>query len=439
MNSVSMGSKNKAALRSKAGHEHALESREALVQYVDELASWVHERWRQRDYDSAVFADIATRALTKHPASARLTPRQILRWAATTEPLPAQDGPGNRFGEPAIRLFDDGRFFIQAIFWFDSTTSIHQHSFSGAFEVLAGSSIHCRYDFAVNERYNEHLQLGALTLRDVELLTQGRVRAIRHGDQFIHSLFHLEHPSVSFLVRTHNDAECGPLYSYLRPGISFNSFHTTPRLRMLREALIAAEKLGDETLQQLVQEVLQGADAEVAMRVLLLYQQLVEPNDWPSAFKRVHKLAQPKGVKWLETLRLMLEEEARLKLIVDARAHVRAPELRFFLALLLNVASKARIFELVRARFGRRKPSAQVVEWVGQLWELTMPTAEGQRVNLLQLECASEVKTPALQILGLLLEGKSDAQIARSLGQFRGVREICELWRGQPFLTPLFV
>jgi hypothetical protein len=34
---------------------------------------------------------------------------------------------------------------IEALFWVDGTTSIHQHSFSGAFQVLAGKSIHSRY------------------------------------------------------------------------------------------------------------------------------------------------------------------------------------------------------------------------------------------------------------------------------------------------------
>jgi hypothetical protein len=439
-----MGSVIRAARRREAQPLRTTSTAAALQHYVGELAAWVQERWRDKHYDAAAFAEIATAALTKHPSSARLTPQQLLHWAATTEPLPAQDGPGNRFGEPAIRLFDNGRFFIQAIFWFDSTTSIHQHSFSGAFEVLAGSSIHSQYTFAVSQRYNEHLQFGRLELQNVELLQQGQVRAIRHGDQFIHSLFHLEHPSVSFLVRTHNDAECGPLYSYLKPGIAFNSFHSTAHLAMVREALIAAEKLGNGALPQLVRQVLEGADAEAAVRILLLYQQLVEPDEWPAAFEGVSALAQPHGSRahqqsWQQTLQNMLQEQARLKLIVDARAHVRSSELRFFLALLLNVGSKQRIFQLIRARFARRDPLAQVVAWVGELWELTTPTRDGSRVSLLQLECEQEVKAPALQILRAQLQGKSDAAIARGLRKYRGVAEICDLWRSQPFLTPLFV
>lgn len=413
-------------------------STRACTRYVNQLGQLVSERWRRCNYDARAFPEIATRALEEMPAATALTPKQLLHWAATTDPLPPQDNLGNRFGEPSIRLFDDGRFFIQALFWFESTTSIHQHSFSGAFEVLSGSSLHTCYDFAVQERYSEHLQLGALELRDAELLRQGSVRPILAGQRFVHSLFHLDHPSVSFLVRTHNDVEAGPLYSYLPPGIAYNSFHVTPRVRMIKETLVAAHKLGDGSVHRLARAALQGADAETALHALLVYRQLLGDPEWARALPQIEALIRPESELWRETLQRMLSTHERQRSIVQGREYVKSPELRFFLALLLNLRERSRIIELVEARFAERPALDQIVAWVGELWETARPNGDGQFVNLLQFECDPSVKAPALAILRAQLAGKRDKAIAQANKQYRGVEAICQLWREQPFLLPLF-
>jgi hypothetical protein len=43
------------------------------------------------------------------------------------------------------------RFYVEVVFWAEGTTAIHQHSFSGAFQVLVGSSIHTLYGFERGE------------------------------------------------------------------------------------------------------------------------------------------------------------------------------------------------------------------------------------------------------------------------------------------------
>lgn len=424
--------------RIQRGSARALRTTARIDRYVNDLAAQVERRWRAVHYDSSAFATIATETLGAQPAHGEIAPLELLHWAARTDALPPQDAPGNRFGEPAIRLFDDGRFFIQVLFWFDSTTSIHQHSFSGAFEVLAGSSIHSRYDFELGERLNEHLQLGTLTLREIELLEQGAVRSISTGRNFIHSLFHLDHPSVSFLVRTHNDVESGPLYTYARPGVAFDSFHVTPRTKLLNEVLIAANAMGASAFDTLLPEVFQTADAEAAFHLLTSYRQMIGVDDWPALPSQLERVIGRRSSTWHATVSAALVEQARQQRIVDCRKHVTDHELRFCLALLLNAQCRSDVYGLVRARFPQREPAELVSEWIGRLWDTEIPGDAGEMTNPLLLGCDPSVKAPALDVLSRLLAGQADEGIVDGMSSFRGVSQVCELWRGHSFLQPLF-
>jgi len=71
------------------------------------------------------------------------------------------------FGQPPITLFHHDRFYIEALFWLSSTTSIHQHAFAGAFSVLAGSSVQARYRFEPRTGVERRLRFGHVSLRVV--------------------------------------------------------------------------------------------------------------------------------------------------------------------------------------------------------------------------------------------------------------------------------
>lgn len=403
--------------------------------YIEKLATVVASRWRARHHDAEAFSDIASQALRDFPSSEYLSPPQLLDWASNTPRLPHQDGPANRFGEPAVRLYDDGRFFIQALFWYESTTSIHQHSFSGAFQVLCGSSLHSAYRFNSTHRFSEHLQSGELTLNAVELLSVGDVRSIRNGSRFIHSLFHLDYPSVSFLVRTHNDVEAGPLYSYLRPGLAYNSFHVTPRLRMLRECVVAAYKMSRIHGDRLVARVVRSADVEELFHLTLVLRDLHPVVDWPSLPKPFDRVLNALPAELHTLIRHVLLEYDRTERIVGARRSIHDAELRYFLALLANISDRETLFSLVRRRYPGKQAIPQIVDWTRRLWDT--PSQINGEGNALGLECAQEVKRPALKILRALWEGEPVENIARRLPSYGGVSEVCQLWQQQPMFQRL--
>ena len=143
-----------------------------------------------------------------------------------------------KFGNPPITTYVGPRFFIDVYYWLDGTTTIHQHSFSGAFEVLLGGSVHSRYRFAKEREINPHFLVGQIEFNDVSLLSQGDIREIDSGSQFIHSLFHLDRPSVTITVRTYKAPGAPVQYSYLKPFLAVNPFSTdaslTKRYRRFR-------------------------------------------------------------------------------------------------------------------------------------------------------------------------------------------------------------
>lgn len=117
------------------------------MQFFANLGSLVEERWKEKNYDEDSFPEIAFQALVEKNPSENVDPWDIIRWCHTTHEWPSQHDVDGKFGNPPLTLFAGPRFLVDVYYWVDGTTSIHQHSFSGAFHVLQGSSIHSQYRF----------------------------------------------------------------------------------------------------------------------------------------------------------------------------------------------------------------------------------------------------------------------------------------------------
>ena len=194
------------------------------MEEFEQLGALVEERWKAVNYSEQLFPDIAAQALTESDLPARVDPWEIIRWVHTAVSLPEQQDVEGRFGNPPITMFTGARFYIDVYYWLDGTTSIHQHSFTGAFQVLLGSSIHSRYSFREDKIINEHFSVGQLTLEEVQLLQLKDVRPIRSGRNFIHSLFHLDRPSATITIRTVHTPSASVQYDYRKPHFALNPF-----------------------------------------------------------------------------------------------------------------------------------------------------------------------------------------------------------------------
>jgi hypothetical protein len=367
------------------------------VEAFEAIGRELRERWARSDFDENLFPALATEALERARPHEWCGQRELLGWLARSQVLPRQDAA--TFGQPPINLYRDDMLYIEALFWIDGTTEIHQHAFSGAFCVLDGSSVHAVYAFERTERISDQLQLGVLHAADVELLRPGQVRPITAGNSFIHALFHLERPTLSLVARTHQARSHAIQYSYYPPGLALDAFWRPQSLDRRLAVLGMLLDSGHPELRPFAATLVDGADATA---LVLALQQI---NVHERGFGLVGPLlerASSRHQRLVPMLRNVLDQDRARTLIMVRRRAIVTPELRFFLALLLNIPDRQRILELVRQRFPERDPVHTVVEWLREMQAL--PAEGGNSLG-------TELDEDGFWIVQRLLEGRSEAEL----------------------------
>src|SRR3954469_16466644 len=234
--------------------------------FFNEIGQTVLERWKRENFSLAKFPQIACTALDERPPAKQLNLAALIRDFLLNEEQPFQTD--SDFGEPELVVYSHPRFYIQLLFWMDGTTDIHQHEFSGAFHVMHGSSIHAHYEFEKARSVTPYLRVGNVRNKKIDLLESGRTVPIVSGQRTVHSLFHLDSPSVTVVVRTQHDPGTGPQFNYLPPHIAIDP-HFSDKLMMRRKQLLdVLEQSGESDYVELVMEMIADLDFERGFSVL---------------------------------------------------------------------------------------------------------------------------------------------------------------------------
>jgi len=337
-----------------------------MNKFFSELGRTILERWKRENFSLAKFPEIARAALDKQPPAKAVDLPELIRDFLLSEDQPFQtDSP---FGEPELVVYSHPRFYIQLLFWLDGTTAIHQHEFSGAFHVMHGSSIHAHYQFEKAKTVTPYLRVGNVRLKEMELLETGRTLPIASGHQAIHSLFHLDSPSVTVVVRTQHDPGTGPQFNYMPPHIAYDP-HFSDSLTMRRKQLLdVLQQTEDVGYVEVLSEMIADLDFERGFSVLhhcMGY--LHQLSQW----QPVLKLFEKKHGKIAAGVGATLNEDARRSVIKSMRGTIIEPEHRFFLALLMNAPTRADLLALVAQRFPKQVPVEIVLRWVQELVEVS--------------------------------------------------------------------
>ena len=332
--------------------------------YFEKLGRTVLERWRKQNFSLEAFPELARIAIDEAPPSKNVGLEEMIHEFLVNDEQPFQSQSG--FGQPELVAFNDPRFYIQILFWMEGTTEIHQHEFSGAFHVMQGSSVHSEFDFVGARSVTPHLRIGDLRMKQIELLESGRTVPITSGRECIHSLFHLDTPSVTVVVRTHHDPGTGPQYNYLPPHIAIDPIHTDALTMRRKQLLDVLETLDHPSYATRVREMVGSLDFERGFNTLLhAMDRLQVLDEWEpvlATFQKRHgELA--KGVP--ETL----AESLRRDSISQMRYHIENPEHRFFLALLMSVQNRSDIHALITERFPDHSPIEMILGWAEELIE----------------------------------------------------------------------
>lgn len=334
--------------------------------YFEMLGRTVRERWRQRNFSLESFPELARAAIDESPPFRNIDMDELVREFLLNDDQPFQSDSG--FGQPELIAFNDTRFYIQILFWLEGTTEIHQHEFSGAFHVIHGSSVHSEFEFAGARPVTPHIRIGDLRVKRIELLETGRTVPITSGRECIHSLFHLDTPSVTLVVRTHHDPGTGPQYNYLPPHIAIDPLHADALTARRKQLIDVLEAIDDPGYPAILREMAGSLDFERGFGILRhAMPRLQELGEWDQVLavfqKRHGELA--KGVP------STLAECVRRETITRMRQHTGNPEHRFFLALLMNVQRRADVHSLITERFPDQSPVGTILGWAEEMIERT--------------------------------------------------------------------
>lgn len=332
--------------------------------YFEKLGQTVLERWREQNFSLEVFPELTRIAIDENPPSENVDIDEMIHEFLFNDQQPFQSESG--FGQPELIAFNDPRFYIQILFWLEGTTEIHQHEFSGAFHVMQGSSVHSEFEFASARSVTPHIRIGDLRVKRIDLLETGRTVPITSGRECIHSLFHLDTPSITVVVRTHHDPGTGPQYNYLPPHIAINPMNSDSLTARRKQLLDVLETIDDPNYAPFVNEMMEQLDFERGFNMLRhAMPRLKELDKWDetlATFQNKHgELAS--GVA--DTLAECLRRET----ISQLRHFIVNPEHRFFLALLVNVQNRKDILALITQRFPGASPINTIIGWAEELME----------------------------------------------------------------------
>lgn len=329
--------------------------------FFKKLGDSVYKLWKGQNFDLAGFPEIARKALEKSNPSRNVDLQDLIHDFLLKDDQPFQTSSG--FGQPELILFDNPKFYIQALFWLDGTTDIHQHEFSGAFHVMAGSSIHSTYDFENARSITAHFRLGDLKLQNVTRLETGSTVPIISGRGCIHSLFHLETPSVTIVVRTHSDPGTGPQFTYLPPHVALDPVQQDALTTRRKQLLDVLEQTDSADYAELVTQMLGGLDFERGFFVL---QNCIGHLRNLGAWDRVWRVFVNRHGALAKPVKSTLEEIIRRDSLTAMRGSIEDMEHRYFLALLLNLERREDLLRLVRSRFPG-DPLATIMRWTHEL------------------------------------------------------------------------
>ncbi len=335
-----------------------------MIPYFEKLGRTVLERWQEQNFSLEVFPELTCIAIEEAPPSENVDIDELIHEFLSNDQQPFQSE--SSFGQPELIAFNDTRFYIQILFWLEGTTEIHQHEFSGAFHVMQGSSVHSEFDFMGARSVTPHIQIGDLHAKRIELLESGRTVPITSGRECIHSLFHLDTPSITVVIRTHHDPGTGPQYNYLPPHIAINPLHSDPLTARRKQLLDVLESIEDEHYSTFVNEMMERLDFERGFNMLRhAMPRLKELGNFDAVLTTFQKRHGELATGVPDTL----DECLRREKISQTRHFIVNPEHRFFLALLMNVQNRDDIFALISKRFPDSSPINTILGWAEELIE----------------------------------------------------------------------
>ncbi len=173
--------------------------------WLSRLINWCQEFEQTLEKSSdQPLSKIAYQELSKLDWSHGFEHQAFIKQLFSLPQIPKQAGVKSSFGTPPFTIYfsEENNFYVEIYFWENAHTSIHDHGFEGAYQVISGSSIESRYEFSEIVEKNKDCSFGELLPKSLSLLKVGDTRKIVLGEKFIHRVLHLEKKTASLIVRS---------------------------------------------------------------------------------------------------------------------------------------------------------------------------------------------------------------------------------------------
>lgn len=334
-----------------------------LLSSIEKLGLQVEFEYRRANVDQRQLPKIAEAALTKFNQLDGVDLKALVSYLEDGS-VPQQGH--NPFSDLPVTVFRSRDFYIELLVWSHATTSIHQHGFSGAFRVVRGSSIHTRYAFRTRRRVSDDCLIGDMNLLGSETLSVGSVRRIEPGaDGLIHSLYHLDNPSLSLIVRTTGHSAFGPQYSYYPPTLALyrKALESDDLVSTFSRLLLITQSTDRALFQSLWLDKISAMEFPRLAWLYLRHYTLLDNEEQAAFYQRA--MTAHGGL--VSHLFKAVERYTIKDMLVRLREQIHDAGLRFFLALLLNVPDRNDLLTMIARRHPERDPVECCADWLCQM------------------------------------------------------------------------
>lgn len=187
-----------------------------INQILSHTAS-LEKNWSRAKFPKLALESLNTLELSK---SFKEMEQSVAEWLLLSKEIPHQVNLFNSFGEPPVTIFNNGKFAVDIYFWRKNDTVIHSHAFRGAFKVIHGQSLHEEFQVSFLDAINQDISFSKLSESTKTIMKTGSTQIINPGTELVHSVLHLDNPTITLCLRTVEDVELDQ-WTHLKTGISY--------------------------------------------------------------------------------------------------------------------------------------------------------------------------------------------------------------------------
>ena len=310
------------------------------------------------------FPELAAKVLAEVPIPAKIGIEFMADWALGRERLPEQVNFHSGFGEPALVVYEEPRFYAEVLFWFHSRTSIHGHGFYGAYRVLAGYSIDAQFAYHRDSEPVPGIQLGELEPTALRLITPGDISRILPEEAFIHTVMHMGNPSLTLVIRNKGGLV---QYDYAMNGLGLNAYKDSQTHVRQVEVLSAYHEANPYKFGPRLLEFLKAGSAHRMARIL---KEMEHQIDEGFLNGEIRALAVKRFGKVGEAIIESLTRSIRSGKIWDRVAETEDPAIQLRTALSDLFPKKKKLLAVVGRTFPDRDPEAVLENWADTVSKL---------------------------------------------------------------------